>query len=301
MRNPRTARLLIVFLVVIVAVMIFRCVTRQPSYNGKTAAFWLGKIASRRDEEDAVAAFRAMGTPGVLFLTDQIQIHHDTRFQWMIVNALYHSHVRAFQSFGTNIADGLNRQQFTPNLASDAYAKFLVCRALANIGPAASGAIAALKAAPPPGKVSIKGLVVGLQPEWFQAGAAAALARIHPEDAANLSPLLTKLAGICGPDSERQPEISITIKIAMWRLKMEKEPPIRECMFPGDSAPYYDVVPLLGDIGPAAKPAIPYLTKILNSDHYFGMGMRRAAAAAIRRIDPEQAAKLHLPGILGLP
>jgi len=56
---------------------------------------------------------------------------------------------------------------------------------------------------------------------------------------------------------------------------------------------------LLGDIGPSAKAALPYLERILNSDD--DIGKRRAAAAAIRKIDPQEAARLHLPGILALP
>lgn len=55
---------------------------------------------------------------------------------------------------------------------------------------------------------------------------------------------------------------------------------------------------LLGDIGAEAKDAIPSLLGFLNE----GMtDSRRTAAIAIRKIDPEAAARLGLPGLLALP
>jgi hypothetical protein len=55
----------------------------------------------------------------------------------------------------------------------------------------------------------------------------------------------------------------------------------------------------LGDIGPAAKPALPYLEQIVDSDP--AIIYRRMAAIAIRKIDAQEAVKLQLPGILALP
>jgi HEAT repeat protein len=176
------------------------------------------------------------------------------------------------------------------------YTPFLVGRALANIGPAASVAVPVLKRALPPVRRQFRDL------PWSQVGAATALARITPQAKTSLVPILTKLANFSVPNSEeRFPEIELPAKVALWRLGMAKDPPIRELMLPTVTWPYHDVVPLLGDIGSPAKSAVPYLIHIVDSDHYYGICMRRAAAIAIRKIDPHEAANLHLPGILALP
>jgi HEAT repeat protein len=70
-------------------------------------------------------------------------------------------------------------------------------------------------------------------------------------------------------------------------------------MLPSDAWQALVTVELLGDIGPAAKPALPYLKEIFNTHE--DAFLRRSAAIAIRKIDPQEAAQLHLPGILALP
>jgi hypothetical protein len=60
-----------------------------------------------------------------------------------------------------------------------------------------------------------------------------------------------------------------------------------------------DWLNLLGEIGPSANPALPALEKRLATA--YSVSERRDIAIAIRKIDPQEAAKLGLPGSLGLP
>ena len=176
------------------------------------------------------------------------------------------------------------------------YGPFVVCRALANIGPGASAAVPELSslAKPLPRQMNDRDM------PFFRAGAAAALARITPESKASLMPILTNLADFSVLHSDEGfPQITFTAQVALWRLGLEKEPPIRELMLPSDSWQALVAVELLGDIGPSARAALPYLERIVNS--HYDIRMRRAAAIAMRKIDPQEAARLHLPGILALP
>ncbi len=181
------------------------------------------------------------------------------------------------------------------------YGPFVVCRALANIGPSASAA------APVLSSLAIRPSVKPLSRQknnrdqpFFSAGAAAALARITPESKTNLMPILTNLANFSVPDSDEGfPQITFPAKVALWRLGLEKEPPISELMLPSDNWQALVAVELLGDIGPSARAALPYLERNANSDD--DIRLRRAAAIAIRKIDAEEATRLHLPGILARP
>jgi HEAT repeat protein len=94
----------------------------------------------------------------------------------------------------------------------------------------------------------------------------------------------------------------LSASVALWRLGLEKDPPVisiveqLEKQAGSDELAY---VELLGEIGHEAKPALPLLTSMPNPDRF--IGLRRAAAIAIRKIDPAEAAKLGLPGTLAIP
>jgi hypothetical protein len=64
-------RLWILLLLVAAAVTVLWAAQREPAYQGKTAGYWLNKMASPMEQEAAVSAFRAMGKPGVLFLVNE--------------------------------------------------------------------------------------------------------------------------------------------------------------------------------------------------------------------------------------
>jgi len=168
-----------------------------------------------------------------------------------------------------------------------------ICRALGSIGLGATSAVPGLKQ-----------LLQGSN-QWTRLAAATALARIVPEEKDYLAPILRGLTNLSYPTPKgsenlgKDPRFSWPAKVALWRLGLEKEPPIGEMMPPSHSWEQPVALLLLGDIGPPAKAALPYLEKILDSDQ--DINLRRMAAIAIKRIDPQEAARLRLPGFLALP
>jgi HEAT repeat protein len=168
-----------------------------------------------------------------------------------------------------------------------------ICRSLGNIGPGATSAVPVLKQ------------ILQGSNQWHRLAAATALARIVPEEKAYQAPILMGLTNFSYPTLKgsenlgKDPRFAWPAKVALWRLGLEKEPPIGEMMPSAEAGHQLAAIPLLGDIGPPAKAALPYLEKILDSDQ--DIHFRRMAAIAIRKIDPQEAAKLHLPGILALP
>jgi len=94
----------------------------------------------------------------------------------------------------------------------------------------------------------------------------------------------------------------LSASVALWRLGLEKDPPVISIVEQlkrqagSDESAY---VELLGEIGREAKPALPQLTRMVSPDRF--IGLRRAAAIAIRKIDPAEAANLGLPGMLAVP
>jgi HEAT repeat protein len=176
------------------------------------------------------------------------------------------------------------------------YGPFVVCRALANIGANASAAAPALDnlARLPVSQSNSRNAPL------FQAGAAAALARITPQTETGLGSILMSLTNFSVAGFEEGfPQVSLPAKVALWRLGQEKEAPVHELMLPSDMWQVSVSVELLGDIGPTAIPALFYLKEILMS--HYDVRLRRRAALAIRKIDPQEAGRLHLPGILALP
>jgi len=117
------------------------------------------------------------------------------------------------------------------------YGPFVVCRALANLGPGASAAAPELSSlAMPPSVKPLPRQMNNRDKPFFSAGAAAALARITPESKSSLMPILTNLANFSLLDSDEGfPQITFPAKVALWRLGMQKEPPIGELMLASDN------------------------------------------------------------------
>jgi HEAT repeat protein len=96
--------------------------------------------------------------------------------------------------------------------------------------------------------------------------------------------------------------LSLAASVPLWRLGLEKEPPVTAILTnlnaPGASSET-EYVHLLGEIGPGAKQALPKLETFIASGVF--MRSRQTAAVAIRKIDPAEAAKFGLPGVLLLP
>jgi len=183
------------------------------------------------------------------------------------------------------------------------------CKALGRIGPEAKVAVPALQAA------------IQDENRGIRLAAAVALTRIMPEQCSDAVAVLRSLqndpelanVGIVDKDglvntnyADAQNPGAMLFRLAalvpLWELRVEKESPvdaiIRELRKPTTSEQNF-YVELLGDIGPDAKAALPTLQTLLEPRQ--PITLRRAAAIAVRKIDPGEAAELGLPGTLGLP
>jgi HEAT repeat protein len=184
------------------------------------------------------------------------------------------------------------------------------CNALGAIGPGARDAVPVLESL-----LSETNLHV-------RVAAAAALALIVPDSCSNAIHVLKQLErdpsfpavwvqdghGV-RPTSEKDTSdqysllISFSASVALWKLGLEKNPPLtavlREAKKDRHSSYELSFLRLLGEMGPEAKPALGFLTSLL--DVNVGIQTRRAAAIALARIDPGEADRLKLPGILVIP
>jgi HEAT repeat protein len=193
---------------------------------------------------------------------------------------------------------------------SKQYAGMSYCPALGKIGTNASLAVPVLQSL--------------LQDEnlRLRLAAADALIMIAPPACSNVVAVLTnllnepELATVWVVDEKgvarrsdrkdlQNPEsvfAKISVSVALWRLGLEKEPPIEVLAELAGKDPSAGgelwAIKLLGEIGPAAKPALPALRGVLDrKSTYYG----RAAAIAIRHIDRDEFDRLGLPGMLALP
>lgn len=190
------------------------------------------------------------------------------------------------------------------------YYRASYCKALGRIGPDAKEAVPVLEEA--------------LQDDnrGIRLAAAVALTRITPQQASNAVAVLKSLqkdpelatvwvtdgSGVAKQTSQKDFQnpasrfFRLSASVPLWRLGLEAEPPVT-AIIEELNRPYrsegISFVELLGDIGPEAKAALPTLTKFLNPDRF--VRLRRAVAIAIRKIDPNEAAKLGLPGVLAVP
>lgn len=184
------------------------------------------------------------------------------------------------------------------------------CRALGCIGPDAKEAVGALEAA------------LTDENRGFRLAAATAMTKIAPEQCSNAVVVLRSLqhdpalaavwavdkSGVATQTSQKDYQnpasrfFRLAASVPLWRLGLEKEPPVSAIVEAlkrhlDSNEIYY--VQLLGDIGPDAKASLATLKTFLAPDTF--IKLRQAAAIAIRKIDPDEAAKLGLPGTLLLP
>ena len=184
------------------------------------------------------------------------------------------------------------------------------CKALGRIGPDAREAVGLLEDS------------LTNENRGIQLAAADALTRIVPQQCPNAVGVLRRLQhepdlaavwvvdtnGIVRPTEQKDFEnpasrfFRLSASVALWRLGLEKDPPVISIVEQlkaqaGSEESAY--VELLGEIGREANPALPELARMLSPDRF--IGLRRAAAIAIRKIDPAEAAKLGLPGMLAIP
>jgi hypothetical protein len=216
------------------------------------------------------------------------------------------------------------------------YDPLYAVEALTQIGPAASPAVAALIAmrqkeefAPirclgrigPAAKDALPFLGRELKSEvpdvrW---AAADSIIRIAPQNASNVISVLHGLerlpllavyadnfkfgdAPIAWRPNPSSNYWRLAAEISLSRLRLEEKPSVSEIVAGmehrkpmGMQAEQW--IELLGDLGPDAKAALPALEKRL-SPLIWG---QREVAIAIRSIDPREADRLNLPGLLALP
>jgi HEAT repeat protein len=97
--------------------------------------------------------------------------------------------------------------------------------------------------------------------------------------------------------------VRVLASAALWPLGLEEESPVPTMLEylhdPFFSDKKYAVLEALGELGPEARIAIPELTQMVDPSR--SIVERRAVAIAIRKIDPDAADRLGLPGVLALP
>jgi HEAT repeat protein len=184
------------------------------------------------------------------------------------------------------------------------------CKALGHIGPAAKDAVPILEQALQDPEPGIR-LVAG-----------DALTRIVPTNCSNAVAVLKALQhdpqlakvwrggkdGVGYPtdqldfDSPACRHYRLSAAVPLWKLHLEPESPVPALlqeMGKRESADATWCIELLGDLGPEANSALPVLSRLVGPDK--STFTRRAAAIAIRRIDPKEAERLNLPGVLAVP
>jgi len=187
------------------------------------------------------------------------------------------------------------------------------CKALGRIGPDAREAVPVLENLLQDGRPGIR------------FAAAEALTRIVPTQCSNAVTVLKTLQhdpelarvwlsdGHGGAtqsnkfdfDNPESQFFRLAASVPLWRLGIEKQSPVPALIteLHNDANPLSTedlrYIELLGDVGPKAAPALPILTKYLDVNKW--IKLRRTTANTIRKISPEEAAKLNLPGVLAIP
>ena len=201
----------------------------------------------------------------------------------------------------------LHRRQFVPQ----------ICDILANLGPGASAAIPTLQVLLATNYVMVPNTYAGrfepqavrqeIVPRWK---VAQALASIAPHDSNVIAILREAEASSALADPRERNAIAINREaqaatarwlnretripaaITLWQLGLETNPPLDELIAEAEEPNGGWAVDRLGDIGPAAKKALPVLEEKLKQ-RFFSLG----AALAILKIAPEDANRLGLPGL----
>jgi hypothetical protein len=179
----------------------------------------------------------------------------------------------------------------------------LICYALGSIGPGASNAIPAIEFC----------LTNKLAPGAHLA-AAAAWSRIDPKsetaiaalrefqtngdpgllDFANRNPsAIDPRYFIVNNLTQTRLQVQIRARVALWRLGLERELPLPALMADAAHQGVW-AIEFLGEIGPPAREALPLLERYLAEKDRLGY----QAAIAILKIDPAEAKRLGLPGLL---
>jgi len=239
----------------------------EPKYEGKPLHFWVKKLqgsdsdVQRRVVLDAIKAFGADAAPAVPALVELL----DDR--------------------------------------SEAY-RADIAQLLCDLGPPAKGAAPFLvrllkekKARSPELVVKVLGriapdvpevvpvLVAGLQDRQLRSAALEALCSLG-SSARGAIPALRDAIRAAKADAPAEGIASPAVVFTLAKLGVDAIPLLIELLDEPDSMFPRRVAQVLGEIGPAAKPAVPALTKALQNDDPF---VRRDAACALWQIDKNSA------------
>ncbi len=172
------------------------------------------------------------------------------------------------------------------------------CRALREIGPFAVEAVPVLHT------------LLEDRNENVRIAVARALLRIAPENASTAHATLKQIEKDAGPWIDLLMSEAFTqmqVVVGLWEADQSRPcpaPKLIEVLRHKEVHAVQDEIlkgcaaQLLGEIGPEAEDAIPALLDFMKVGTTHS---QRTAALAIRKIDPEAAARLGLPGLLALP
>ena len=199
---------------------------------------------------------------------------------------------------------GSNANVVTPGLVDLLHTPLRqqICGILANIGPPAAAAIPTLQALlatnyvmVPNGRLpngSERVFCQEIVPRWQ---VARALASINPHDSNAIAVLREAVIARrrFGLDKQMGEDLiqSLPAATTLWKLGLETNSPLDKLISCTENADGWST-DLLGNIGPAAKRALPILEKRLKERH-----SDRGAALAILQIDPQEAKRVGLPGL----
>ena len=189
-----------------------------------------------------------------------------------------------------------NIPYLTHSLAATRYEFDVTLEACRALGISGSNAISALP--------DLEKLLLSKTNSAFKITLAAAITRISPQNCSNAISLLQGVGdGVSVSTNQSVYWIrreKIMAQIALWRLGLEKELPLNEMLQTLNKHYLFESdIELVGDVGPAAKEAVPLLEIIIRTNQT--NVYRRKAAIALRKIDPVRADELRLPGLLLLP
>jgi hypothetical protein len=141
---------------------------------------------------------------------------------------------------------------------------------------------------------------VGYGPHFI----ARAICSIAPDDLKAIEVLKFLETNAVGLSSNGLNIVQTSAAVTLWELGVEKMSPIDLLSKQVDAPPgqAFDrtwAIDLLGEIGPTAREALPELEKFMNAEFYPypNPSLRAHIAMAIRKIDPDKAKRLDLPGV----
>ena len=263
----------------------------EPAYQGKRLSEWLRDFDNGWDfdpDVPAVVAVRQMGTNALPTLLEMIK-HRDSSFKQFLMKlsgkqAIIHFNFQPADRLHMRAAIGIyalgpNAKSAVPDLIALARnpspnpGLLMAVSALAGIGPEAKDAVPVL----------VKSLT-HTNSEPLPAMSAYALGRIGPEAKSAIAALTSMLEG-------RQDQDRLAAAFALARINsqpVDSVAPLVDGLRNTNSQTRSFAAVLIGEFGGQARTLIPPLERVLSDSD---ADVRRQAGIALKKIDPEAAAK----------